>query len=340
MALNPEFVARLADALAGVSETTLVEPKRGEAIFADTDYPRTWGGFVGQEKAKEQLHVQCASASARGARIEHTLLASGIHGVGKTTLATLTAFHAGAGFVQTTGPLDQSEFRKLAKTMQDRDVLFIDEIHLMAAGNRNRADWLLPFMTEGVLYTERGAEKMPDIAIVGATTDVGKLPLTLISRFMVQPAIVPYTEEEGAQIAGSLAARMGVEVTDADHLSAVARAADNNPRVMRQILTAVRDLQYAYPELHPNLDKAFEWSGVAADGLPVLAREILLLLIMSEGHTASVDSLRAQLAEPGPLRHPEQALLQRGLITISGRGRKLTDAGMARGRQELMRVAS
>ena len=318
-------------------DSSVQEPKRGEAIFEGTDYPRSWDGMIGQTHAKEQLQVQIASSLHRNARLEHCLLASGTHGIGKTTLATLLAYRAGVGIIQTGESLDAVKARRLMRTMRDRDILFIDEVHTLVAGGRNKADWLLPFMTEGRFYTDRGAEDMPAVTIVAATTDVGKLPQTLISRFMVQPALVPYTEEEGALIAANLAGRMKVAGLSVEDHTAIALAADNNPRSMRRILTAVRDLQYAFPDTHPNLAKAFEYAGLSDDGLSIVAREFLLVLLTNDD-LASIESIKAQLGEPGPLKHEEQVLLQRGLVTVTGRGRKLTDSGRRRAILELTRL--
>lgn len=314
--------------------------RRGEEMFEGTDYPRTWDGFIGQTKAKEQLLVQAAAARARGTRVEHTLIANGTPGIGKTTLATLLAYQAGAGIVQTTGPLDFSEALRMMRSMRDNDILFVDEIHLLTQGGRNKADWLLPFMTEGKMYGKSGAIDVPNVALVGATTDVGRLPDTLVSRFMCQPTLVEYTSEEGAQIAGNLAGRVGVGL-EVEHWGTVARAADNNPRVMRRILTQIRDLGFAYPDTHPNLDKALDWAGVSHDGLSQVARDILLLLVAAHDNTASQESLRAQLGEPGPIAAHEQSLLRRGYVTVTGRGRRLTEAGLDRASDELeARLAS
>ncbi|HZJ05462.1 MAG TPA: hypothetical protein VFD59_08340 [Nocardioidaceae bacterium] len=74
-----------------------IAPKRGEEMFEGTDYPREWEGFVGQTQAKEELQIKVASAQARGARLDHTMLASGQHGCGKSTLAMLLAYQYGAG---------------------------------------------------------------------------------------------------------------------------------------------------------------------------------------------------------------------------------------------------
>jgi holliday junction DNA helicase RuvB len=302
-------------------------PKRGEEIFEGTDYPREWDLFVGQEQAKEQLQAAVHSAVARGRRLDHILLASGLHGIGKTTLAMLAAAKAGVGIVQVSGAMSVDEARRVLSGMQDGDVLFWDEIHLAVAGNRNRADWMLPLLTDGVLMTARGAEQMPDITVLGATTDLGKLPQTLISRFMVRPKLVAYTAEEGEDLVFNLGQRMNVWVEPKDR-KAVAAAASNNPRDMRMILTAVRDLSYAGTPV--DMDKAFEWAGFTRDGLSTVAVDMLLVLLGSPEFTASIDSIHAQLGEPGPLRHHEQALLQRAFITITGRGRQLTDEGRMR----------
>lgn len=318
----------LQDELEGKSSTT-IKPKRGTEIFEGTDYPTEWEGFIGQRLAKEQLRVQVMSSLARNARMEHTLIESGIHGVGKTTLAHLLAFHGAAGLVQTSGPLTAEEAKKLMKTMSDRDVLFIDEAHTLGT----KCDWLLPFMTEGKLYTQRGAEQMPDITIVAATTDAGKLPLTLLSRFMVKPVIEQYSEDEAALIAGNLAVRMKVDLAES-YWGEVATAAAHNPRVMRAILTQIRDLKYALPESHPNMEKALEYAGVSPDGLSIVARQILSILLVATKNTLSMQTIRDTLGEPGPLRHHEQALLQRRLIEITGQGRKLTQRGEARIRAE------
>ena len=328
MPLSPEYYEIHNAAIEHLTEG----PKRGEEIFAGTDYPRDWSGFIGQEKAKEQLQIQIASAKARGTRIEHTLLASGLHGVGKSTLATLTAYQAEAGLVRAPQQMTGAEALTLVRQMQDGDILFADEIHMWVSGNRNKADWLLPFMTEGILEGQR----VPDVALMAATTDVGKLPQTLISRFMVQPQIVPYTSEEAARITENLAGRLGVDQLAGEHFSAIAQAADRNPRAMRQIIIGIRDLWYRYPDTHPNLAKAFDWAGASPDGLSQVARDMLTLLLVATNNTASIDSIKAHLGEPGPIRYHEQALLQRGLLEVTGRGRKLTDAGRTRARQELM----
>lgn len=309
-------------------DTGLIEPKRGAAIFEGTNYPRDWTGFVGQADAVESLQVAIASAAARKTRLDHTLFASGIAGVGKTTLATMLAYHLGVGFQQCSGPLTIESFRRLVRPMRDGDILFSDEIHRMVQGNRNRADWLLPWMLGQGLQTERGVEHTANVVLVGATTDWGKLPDTLRDRFLLQPTLGPYTEAEAGQIAVSLAGRMNVEL-GMEEAPLVATAADSNPRVMERILTTLRDHQAA-GVFQGDWDTVFRRSKVTEDGLSTLALDMLIILSRESSQTASIETIKGRLNEPGPLRHPEHQLLQREYIEISGQGRRLTTRGLMR----------
>lgn len=321
----------MTDRLRARQTSTTVTVKRGFAIFEGTDYPQDFTGFVGQVGAKAQLAAAIASANARRARLDHIMLASGLHGVGKTTLAHIIAFQAGVGLASVSGPITVEEIRPILRSMNDGDVLFWDEIHLAVQGNRNKADWMLPFLISGELITSSGAEQMPKVAVIGATTDVGKLPNTLISRFMVKPKLVSYTPAEAVEIARSLSARMSIPTKQSER-EIIASASNGNPRDMRSILTAMRDQTYAPGNLTGtvDMDLALTWAGFTKDGLTDVAVDMLIVLLMSKNHTCSLDGLSAQLSEPGSLRHHEQLLLQKGLLTVTGRGRTLTDEGADR----------
>jgi len=303
--------------------------KVGNEIFEGSDYPKTWDGFVGQAEAVDQLKTAVRSAKVRRARLDHTLLASGAHGIGKTTLAQIIAYEMGVGMVAVSGPITLDEARKILMDMQDGDILFWDEFHLAVAGNRNRADWLLPLLTDHVLLSKDGPESMPDVTVLAATTDVGKLPQTVISRFMLRPVLNYYTPEEASTIASRLAVRMSVRLAGSAVLEKIAAAANNNPRDMRMIITAIRDMAVT-GDGKVDFGKALLWAGLTRDGLTRTAQDMLLVLLDSPDCTASLETIQAALGEPGPLRHPEQSLIQKGYVTITSRGRKLTEAGISR----------
>jgi Holliday junction DNA helicase RuvB len=301
--------------------------KRGDDIFAGGDYPAKWDGFIGQAEAIKQLQAAVASAKGRGKPLDHVLLASGAQGIGKTTLAQIIAHEMGVGFLAVSGPLSVDDARQLLRQMEDGDILFWDEIHLAVAGNRNRADWILPLLTDSVLMTKKSVEHMPRVTVIGATTDVGKLPQTIISRFMVRPVLNYYTDDEGVMLAETLGDRMDVILCDHTDYARVARAADNNPRDIRMILTAVRDIAFAG---EGDLALAFQWAGVTHDGLSRVAQDMLVVLLDAPDNTASLETIQASLGEPGPMRHAEQKVIQKGYVLITGRGRKLTERGIER----------
>jgi len=291
------------------------------------DYPTDWSEFIGQEPAVAQLKIAIASAQKRGVRLDHTLLASGAHGIGKTTIAQIVACQMDTGFKAVSGPLSIDDARTTIGQMGNSDILFWDEFHLAVQGNKSRADWMLPFLTDSVLLTTGGTVRMPQVTVVAATTDVGKLPQTIISRFMIKPRLDMYTDAEAILICGKLAQRMNVIVNVPDY-PAIVRAAANNPRDMRMILTSIRDQQAVQGSY--SLPLACEWAGLTEDGLTREAMEMMQVLYCTRNRTMSIESIQATLNEPGPLRHHEQALIQRGYVLVTGRGRMLTEAGAAR----------
>ena len=255
------------------------------------------------------------------------------------------------------GPVTLDEARRVLESMSDGDILFWDELHTAVAGGKAKIEWLLPYMTDGVLMTSSGAIEVPQVTIIGATTDTGRLPQTILSRFPVRPRLLPYTSAEAEQIALSMAKRIDapqggdpfwlcIQAEFAHAWKRIAQAASRNPRSIKTALTMVRDVyaSCSYEHTPWSLDDTtlrpgaendgvavgIDWAGFSYDGLDNEARDMLQVLLLANDHTASIDTIAAQLNEPGPLRHSEQLLLQKGLVTITGRGRKLTDTGVER----------
>lgn len=320
MTLHRQYMAKLKANQTGTAPT----PKVGTEIFGGGDYPQGWDGLIGQSLVKEQMQAAIRSCLGSDRRLPHTLLASGVAGVGKSTVAQIIGFQLGVRFLPVSGPMTALEFRRAVSGLSDDDVLCWDEIHTAVTGNRNRADWLLPYMTDHVLLTGKGRWEGPDVTIVGATTEPGKLPLTLLSRFMLKPTFAPYGVDEGVELATALAVRMGVALLPEDRVK-VALASDCNPRAMREILT---NLDFA-----TSVEQAIGWAGYSPDGLSKIAQDILLVLLGADGNRASAPTIASMLGEPGSLQHHEQQLLQRGLMVISGTGRTLTESGLDRAKE-------
>ncbi len=311
-------------------------PKRGDDIFAK-GHPRTWDAYVGQEQAKAYLQAAVEGAVATERRLPHILLRSGHAGIGKSTLPRLIAGAMGVGILELSGKIKVAEARTALRQCEDRDIVFIDEIHQLAGTS---GEWLLHLLAEGRLLTARGAEQMPDVTVIGSTTDAQRLPVTILGRFKIRPVLAPYTDDEAVLIAASLAKRMGfgtrkLPKPPPGDLKALALAGNNSPRDIEALLTAYETTLYAGGL---SVDRALEWAQVTWDGLDDWAQMYLKVLVECEG-VASEATVKALLNEPGPLRHTEQLLRLRGYLDITSAGRQLTEQGLKRARQLILEEA-
>lgn len=337
MATDPrlQYTARNAAASA---KAEVPRPRLGEAIFAGTSYPRSWDALIGQATAKEQLRAACYDAKIRQHRLDHVLLASGLHGIGKTALAKLITADLGTGLVEVQGKIDIDEGRAILLGMETNDVLFWDEFHQAVSGSKTAVEWLLPVLQDGMIISKRGVEPMPRITLVAATTDAQKLPETILSRFKVVPTLTEYSEVEGAQIATVMALRIFPDSLPQPDLAtcvAVARAANCNPRMIDRLLTQLRIAAVTKWAPYTDcgfyiLDKALEWAGTTEDGLDDLAQRYLTTLLKTFEGGAGERTIAAALGEPTPPRHTEKLLVRKDLLTITAKGRALTEAGVAR----------
>ena len=92
--------------------------------------PQSLDEFTGQAEARANLKVFIEAAKARGEALDHVLFV-GPPGLGKTTLAQIMAKELGVNFRSTSGPViaKSGDLAALLTNLEERDVLFIDEIH-------------------------------------------------------------------------------------------------------------------------------------------------------------------------------------------------------------------
>src|SRR5699024_8215574 len=95
--------------------------------------PKTLDEYIGQEKAKENLKIYLQAAKMRGESLDHLLL-YGPPGLGKTTLACIVAQEMGVQIRITSGPAIEKpgDLAALLTSLQEGDILFIDEIHRLS----------------------------------------------------------------------------------------------------------------------------------------------------------------------------------------------------------------
>ncbi len=317
------------------------KPKYGDALFEGTSYPRTWGEYVGQERAKQRLRAAINSAAVQNRRLDHILISAPSAGIGKTALALLTAHELGVGVLEVSGRMDAPALKRALRGMDDHDVLFVDEIHRLVDGGKRYAEPFLHILQDGMLLTPTGPVEIPDVTVIGATTDKQRLDDTVLDRFKVQPVLVDYTEDEAVKIAAGKAKGLGFGRDplpwgpDREWLARIARAGNCNPRKMENVLIALRDSALAADELPfdgrcYHLTEALDWCQLTEDGLDVTAQAYLLLLAGAFEGVAGERTLAAALGERAGVKHTEKLLMAKGLIGYSPRGRALTNAGWTR----------
>ena len=157
--------------------------------FEATIRPQSLDEFIGQEQARANLRVFIKAARGRGDALDHVLFA-GPPGLGKTTLAQIMAKELGVGFRATSGPVisKAGDLAALLTNLEERDVLFIDEIHRL---NPAVEEILYPAMEDfqlDLMIGEGPAARsvridLPKFTLVGATTRAGLLTNPLRDRF-------------------------------------------------------------------------------------------------------------------------------------------------------------
>lgn len=322
-------------------EFTVVRPEnRGDDERDRALRPHLLSDFQGQEQIRKNLSVFIQAARERGESLDHVFLI-GPPGLGKTTLAQITANELGVDFKVTSAPaLDKpKDLAGILTTVTERTVFFIDEIHrlkpaieemLYIAMEDYELDWII-----GQGPSARTVRiPIPPFTLIGATTRAGMVSSPLISRFGIVQRLAFYSDEELTAIVMRSAGILEVDIKG-DAALALARCSRGTPRVANRLLRRMRD--YAQVLGDGVITCAVVDAGLAkleidALGLERYDREILASIIRNYGGgPVGAETLAISVGEALDTLEDyyEPYLIQAGLLQRTPRGRMVTDRAYA-----------
>ncbi len=318
-----------------MTDRLISSAKRETDAFEATIRPQSLSEFIGQEQARANLNVFIQAAKGRGDALDHVLFA-GPPGLGKTTLAQIMAKELGVGFRATSGPVisKAGDLAALLTNLEERDVLFIDEIHRL---NPAVEEILYPAMEDfqlDLMIGEGPAARsvridLPKFTLVGATTRAGLLTNPLRDRFGIPVRLNFYTIDELELVVARGARVLGAPMAS-DGAREVARRARGTPRIAGRLLRRVRDFAAVEGAAVINAavaDRALRLLEVDNEGLDSLDHRYLGCIAHNyDGGPVGIETLAAALSEPRDALEEivEPYLLQQGFIGRTPRGRVLT----------------
>ena len=299
--------------------------------------PTKLADMIGMEDNRRRIGMSIKAAKDRGEALGH-LLISGSRGQGKSTLAMCVANEIGTKLHivnAATIKKDEDLIGLLAKSIGAFDAVFVDELHGLST---RICEMLYTALEDFRLDVPRGKTRhiininLKPFTLIGATTDVGKVPAPMRDRFRLREQLTPYSNEDIAKIITLNAQKLGRYIHE-DAAMAIAVRSRNTPRISVNHLYWVRDYAHVknYKDITLDLvEEAMKEQGIDAMGFTPTDRTYLKELCDTfNGGPAGLSALSNQLLiEPCTLEADiEPYLMMKELILRTPGGRCLTSRG-------------
>ncbi len=310
------------------------ENKEDESLDS-TLRPKSWEGYVGQNKVKENVKIIIEAAKQRSDTVEHLLFYGG-SGLGKTTISHIIANELNSNIRVIAGPTIErvGDLAAILTNLSEGDVLFIDECHRI---NKLIEEFLYPAMEDFKLHLILGKGpmartmdlKLPRFTLIGATTRLALLSAPLRNRFGATFQVGYYSDEEMEEIIQRSAKLLNVEI-ETEALKTIARCSRKTPRVANRLIKRIRDYAQVKGKgiITPEIaNEALRFLDIDELGLEPGDRKILSTIINKfQGGPVGLQTLAAATSEEKDaiLDVYEPYLMQLGFIERTPKGRVAT----------------
>ncbi len=299
--------------------------------------PLSFEDFTGQDQALENLRIFVQAANLRGEALDHTLF-HGPPGLGKTTLAYILANELNVNIRVTSGPvLDKpGDLAGLLTNLEERDVLFIDEIHRLSPVVEEylysaMEDYKIDIMIESGPNARSVQINLNPFTLIGATTRSGLLTAPMRARFGISSRLQYYTTDLLTTIVQRSARILNVPISMESAIEIAGRSR-GTPRIANALLRRIRDFAQikGNGEIDIKIAKfGLEALNVDAHGLDEMDNKILSTIIDKfKGGPVGITTIATAVSEsPETIEEVyEPFLIQQGFIMRTPRGREVTEA--------------
>ena len=309
-----------------------------EKEFENNLRPSSFDDFSGQDQVIENLKIFVQASNQRGDALDHTLF-HGPPGLGKTTLAHILAHELEVAVKVTSGPvLDKpADLAGLLTNLEERDVLFIDEIHRLSPVVEEylysaMEDYKIDIMIESGPNARSVELNLNPFTLVGATTRSGLLTAPMRARFGISNRLEYYSAELLSGIIERSSKILDVKISMEAAIEIAGRSR-GTPRIANSLLRRVRD--FAQIKGDGTIDIAITKSSLKAlnvdiNGLDEMDNKILSTIIDKfGGGPVGITTLSTAVSENSETIEEvyEPFLIQQGFIMRTPRGRQVTELG-------------